>query len=130
MKRVLFTILALCVLCVGLQAQNTNTTDNKGVTSQGQLDTVRNTRVHPTTQNEQIQGKFVDQFGKTGQRPGLSPYGQRLNAIIKVTSSSIVNNSVLATTASITATVSDSGDYALPIIERGVCYADTANPTL
>jgi hypothetical protein len=130
MKRLLFTILALCVLCVGLQAQNTNTTNQKGVTSQGQLDTVRNTREHPTTQDEPIQSNFVDQFGKTGQRPGLSPYGQRLNAIIKVTSSSIVNNSVLATTASIAATVSDSGDYALPIIERGVCYADTANPTL
>ena len=125
MKRLLFIIL-VCGLFVGLQAQNTNTTDNKGVTSQGQLDTVRNTRV----QNEQIQDKFVDQFGTMGQRPGLSPYGQRLKAVIKVTSSSIVNNSVLATTASIAATVSDSGDYALPIIERGVCYATTANPTL
>ena len=126
MKRLLFTILALCVLCLGLQAQNTNTSNQKGVTTTGQLDTVRNTRV----QNGPIQGNFVDQFGKTGQRPGLSPYGQRLKAVIKITSSSMVSNSVSATTASIAATVSDSGDYALPIIERGVCYADTANPTL
>jgi hypothetical protein len=130
MKRLLFTLLALCVLCVGLQAQNTNTSNQKGVTVTGQLDTVRNTRMNPTTQNEQIQSKFVDQFGKTGQRPGLSPYGQRLKAVIKITSSSMVSNSVSATTATIAATVSDSGDYAIPIIERGVCYATTANPTL
>ena len=131
MKRLLFTLLALFVLCAGLQAQNTNTTNQKGVTATGQLDTVRNTRLQPVlSDGPALQTGFVSPTGEKGNRPRLARTGQRLKAIIKVTSSSIVNNSVTATTVSIAASVSDSGDYALPIIERGVCYATTANPTL
>ena len=124
MKRLLFTIL-VCGLFVGLQAQN----NNPGVTSQGQLDTVRNTRLNPTEQNEQIQSNFVDQFGKTGQRPGLSPYGQRLNAIIKL-SGSVVTCSVSWNLADLTLNAVDSGDYVLPVMERGLCYGLAENPTL
>ena len=131
MKRALFTILALCGLFVGLQAQNTNTTNQNGVTATGQLDTVRNTRVQPVlSDGPALQTGFVSPTGEKGNRPRLARTGQRLKAVIKVTSSSIVNNSVSDNTATIAATVSDSGDYALPIIERGVCYATTANPTL
>lgn len=129
MKRLLFIILALCGWFVGLQAQNTNTTDSKGVTSQGQLDTVRNTRLNPATQDEPIQSNFVDQFGKTGQRPGLSPHGQRLNAVVKL-SGSVITCSISWDQADMTTSVADSGDYALPVIERGVCYGLEANPTL
>ena len=131
MKRVLFILLALCGLFVGLQAQNTNTTNQKGVTATGQLDTVRNTRVQPVlSDGPALQTGFVSPTGEKGNRPRLARTGQRLKAVIKVTSSSMVSNSLSATTVSIAATVSDSGDYALPIIERGVCYATTANPPL
>ena len=97
MKRALFTILALCGLFVGLQAQNTNTTNQKGVTATGQLDTVRNTRVQPVlSDGPALQTGFVSPTGEKGNRPLLARTGQRLKAVIKVTSSSIVNNSVNA----------------------------------
>lgn len=150
MKRVILTILSLCVLCVGLRAQNTNTTNTPGVTSHGKLDTLPNIRLlsnlppdtvivtsdtltdtllvpvpipDPTT-------NFVDEHGVMGDRPGLSTYGRRLNATVRIVADSVDQNSITNISAAILATVADSGDYVLPILERGVCFDTAANPTL
>ena len=125
MKKVIFTIFALCVLCVGLQAQ-TPTTNTKGVTATGQRDTVRNTRVQTTPP---VQTRFVGPNGELGKRQSLSRTGQRLKAKIVITNQVDIG-SLTSTSATVQVAVTDSGDFVLPVIQRGVCYGTTPNPTM
>ena len=118
MRKIVLTIIGLCVLCVGvLHAQNT-----KALTSTGHLDTLRNTGA---------QTKFVSSTGELGSTPKLSRTGSLLTAsAVSVSASNVATCSISADYASMTATVGNSGDYLRVITERGVCYGTTANPTL
>ena len=133
MKKVIFTIFALCVLCVGLQAQ-TPTTNAKGVTSTGKLDTVLNKRVQAQSDEPgpqpQVQRNFVSPIGEKGLRPQISRTGERLSVNVTISYNANAISNVTYSSAKFTATLSESGNYVMPILERGVCFGVTENPTI
>ena len=118
MKKIILLIAVFCFFCMGaMHAQNI-----KGLTSTGQLDTMRNTNV---------QTKFVSSTGELGSIPKLSTNGQPLTAsVISVSASNVATCSITANSACMTATVGNSGNFLRAVTERGVCYGTTANPTL
>ena len=118
MKKLSLGITLLLCLCVGaLHAQ----TPTKGLTVTGAYDEMKT--VEPTP-------RFVSPTGELYKRPVISISGQLLNASINITDNTITSCSTLALCATLTATVSGSGDYLIPISERGVCFSTTVNPTL
>lgn len=118
MRRIILLIAVFCVFCLGvLNAQ----TPVKGLTVTGAFDTIRKVETNP---------RFISPTGELYKRPVISISGQLLNASINITDNTITSCSTLAMCATLTATVSGSGDYLIPISERGVCFSTTVNPTL
>ena len=118
MKKFILLIAIFCVFCMGvLHAQ----TPIKGLTVTGAYDTMKT--VEPTP-------RFVSKTGELYKHPVVSVTGQVLTASIRIASSSINPKCVLSDVAKMDAYVTYSGDYILPVIERGVCYGTSSNPTV
>ena len=117
MRKVIYAFVFLACCAAGLQAQ----TPVKGLTVTGAYDTMKTVELTP---------RFVSRTGELFKRPMMTINGQVLQATIEVTASDIATCSVTAVNVTATATAAHSGDYVLPIVERGVCYGISENPTL